>query len=159
MNKLLKFTMCLAAATLAHVFTFGFINDAQAQPKNRSDLNGFLLAHPSNGKVYWIDRGKRRWIAGPAVFDLLFPGRMVRDYIDVELMEEAPPLITENRIVHCKENGHRLNGRTYFLDQNTKRWINGPKAFEQNFVLKAVKLIDCPALVNIPDGSPIQPRR
>ncbi|XZN98214.1 MAG: hypothetical protein ACM65K_08010 [Microcoleus sp.] len=156
MNKLLKFTMCLAAATLAHVFTFGFINDAQAQPKNRSDLNGLLIAHPSNGKVYWIDEGKRRWIAGPNVFDLLFPGRKVQEYIDVELIQEASPLTMENRVVLCKENGHRLNNKAYLLDQGTKRWVAGPKAFERNFVLKAVTPISCPALVSIPDGRPIQ---
>ncbi|MDF0554464.1 hypothetical protein [Kamptonema sp. UHCC 0994] len=94
MNKLLKFTMCLAAATLPQVFTLGFINDAQALV-NRSDLNGLLLAHPNNNKVYWIDEGKRRWIAGP-------------------------------------------------------------KAFERNFVLKAVTPISCPALASIPDGRPIR---
>jgi len=154
MNKLLKFTMCLAAATLPQVFTLGFINDAQALV-NRSDLNGLLLAHPSNGKVYWIDEGKRRWIAGPKVFALLFPGRQVQQYIDVELIEEASSLTMENRIVLCKENGHRLNNKVYLLDQGTKRWVAGPKAFERNFVLKAVTPISCPALVSIPDGRPI----
>lgn len=153
MKKLLRLGMCVGIATLPHLFTLGLINDAQAQSRNRPDLNGLLLNHPNNGRTYWIDQGKRRWISGPSVYNQLFSGKKIDNYIDVELIPEAPPLTTENRVVHCGEQGHRLRNRTYLLDQGTKRWISSPSAFKKNFVtIKNLTLIACPALVNIPDG-------
>ena len=154
MKRFLRLMCVGVISTLPHLFTLGLINDAQAQI-NRKDLNGLLLNHPSNGRTYWIDQGKRRWISGPAVYNQLFPGKKNENYIDVELIQEAPALTMENRIVHCAENGHKLNNRTYFLDQGTKRWISGPNAFKRSFGSPSVTRIPCPALVNIPDGSAI----
>ncbi|MBD1908138.1 hypothetical protein NDI37_15090 [Funiculus sociatus GB2-A5] len=156
MNKLISTT--LLASFLAVTTSHSNVPDsANAQPfaRPRPDLNGFLVRNPVNGMIFWVDRGQRRHILNPSVYQRLFVSNH-RDYLDTEAIQLGASINGNNRLVRCGEQGNRLSGRVYLLDQGTKRHITSPTAMKKNnFNWNGISNVDCPVLDTITNGSPI----
>lgn len=122
----------------------------------RPDLNGLQVRNPGNGKIYWIDEGRRRHILNPSVYKNLFVPKSL-NAIDTESITLGTTVNSDNRLVRCGEKNHPLNNRIYFLDQGQKRHIGNPAAMNKNnFSWDKVRTIDCPVLSSIPDGATIR---
>jgi hypothetical protein len=89
--------------------------------KLREDLNGSLLLAVS-GKVYWIDRGRKRWVQNGQVMANLFRGEPTKADFVKEISTDWP-LNESNILVRAKGEG-----AVYFLDQDTKRHVTSGDA-------------------------------
>jgi hypothetical protein len=157
MNKFFKLATFIGVATFVpYLLSVASVKDAQAQSfsRNRPDLNGLLIRNPGNGAIYWIDRGQRRHITSPSIYERLFVSRH-RDYLDTEAVEAGSPITNNNRLVRCGEQSHALFGAIYLLDNGQKRHIVSPSAMQRNN-FKGAANIDCPVLATIPNGAPIK---
>ena len=150
------------AVTVAGVTYSSLDNNqvANAQPRERPDLNGQIVKQPETGRSFWIDQGRRRWIDGgvsSTVYPRLFiPRNDFPVVIDSQQIPLGPILSGNNRLVKCSEQGHILNRRVYFLDQGTKRHISSPEAITRNsFNRDRIEPISCPAVASIPNGPTI----
>ncbi|MCL1471893.1 hypothetical protein LAY57_14600, partial [Argonema antarcticum A004/B2] len=92
MNKLIPFFFLSSVLLLATTeSTFHKSVNAQSFQRNRPDLNGLLVRNPGDGRIFWVDRGQIRHIAGPSVYGRLFVSNH-RDYLDTDAVEPGPSI-------------------------------------------------------------------
>lgn len=155
-NKLFKLATNIGLlAFCSSTITTTWIDNVQAQTRNRPDLNGKLIRDPVSMKIYWIDQGQRRHIVSMSVYRSLFIARD-RDFLDTDVVQLGGSITADNRLVRCGEQGHPLFGRIYFLDFGRKRHITSMQAMQRNnFNQSAVTNNDCALLNAVPNGNSI----
>ena len=156
MNKLIPSVFLSSVLLLGTTeSTFHQSVNAQSFRRNRPDLNGLLITNPVNRTIFWVDRGQLRHIRNPTIYGRLFVPNH-QNYLDTDAVEPGPSITDDNRLVCCREDGHRLFRRVYLLDQGKKRHVTSPAAMSKNnFNWNGVTNIDCPVLESIPDGDSI----
>jgi len=96
----------------------------------RPDLNGLRVRSPTTGELFLIDRGYRRLIANPDIYNSLFRtwDGIVED-LDIEDIPLGSPISDGAILVRCDTSSH-----IYLVDDGTKRHITGPAVMDKYFL-------------------------